>query len=55
MLTKIEKHLKFIYKDKYQESFTNDFLKLINQYEPQKVTSIDQTKSYLITYGDSFQ
>ncbi|MEH7096834.1 sugar phosphorylase [Neobacillus vireti] len=56
ILTKIEEKLKSIYKDEYQESFLDQFRKLIDQWEKEKWDKIDapsEKNVYLITYGDS--
>ncbi|MCM3729650.1 sugar phosphorylase [Neobacillus cucumis] len=56
ILTKIEQKLKSIYKEEYQESFLDQFRKLIDQWEKEQWDKIDapsEKNVYLITYGDS--
>ena len=56
LLINIEEKLKFIYGDKFQESFIDTINDLINKWEKknfEKALPISEKNIYLITYGDS--
>ncbi|MFB5195838.1 alpha-amylase family glycosyl hydrolase [Neobacillus sp. KR4-4] len=56
ILAKIEKKLKDIYRNEYQESFMENFQYLISRWEKEqwdKINAPSEKNIYLITYGDS--
>lgn len=57
LIKKIEKRLKFIYKDNYNEDILSGLLTVISQYSTQnkKAAKWDESDVVLITYGDSIK